>query len=81
VLAIEPVAFTFTNDPDQVERIGFSAQQVQPIVSEAVYDTNEPIVGEPEGAPTKLAMDYTALVPVLVKAIQQLEARVAALEA
>jgi hypothetical protein len=81
VLAIEPVAFTFTNDPDQVERIGFSAQQVRPIVSEAVYDTNEPIVGEPEGAPTKLAMDYTALVPVLVKAIQQLEARVAALEA
>jgi len=81
VLAIEPVAFTFTNDPDQVERIGFSAQQVQPIVAEAVYDTNEQIAGEPQGAPTKLAMDYTALVPVLVKAIQQLEARVAALEA
>jgi len=81
VLAIEPVAFTFTNDPDQVERIGFSAQQVRPIVSEAVYDTNEPIVGEPEGAPTKLAMDYTALIPVLVKAIQELEARIAILEA
>ena len=81
ILAIEPLAFTFKNDQAQVAHIGFSAQQVQPIVSEAVYDTDEVIAGEPEGAPTKLAMDYTALVPVLVKAIQELEARVAALEA
>lgn len=81
ILAIEPLTFTYKNDEAQVARIGFSAQQVQPIVSEAVYDTNEVIAGEPEGAPTKLAMDYTALIPVLVKAIQELEARVAALEA
>ena len=59
-------------------RLGFSAQQVKPIVPEAVYDTNEVIA---EGEPTKLAMYYTELVPVLVAAIKELSAEVDALKA
>lgn len=78
VAALEPVAFTMKDDP-ATPKIGFLAQQVQPIVPEAVYDTRELIAGE-DPSLTKLAMDYSALIPVLVKALQELKARVEALE-
>ena len=81
VLQIAPVEYTFDDDSEQSPRIGFTAQQVQPIVPECVYDTREPISGEPEDAPTKLAMDYTSIIPVLVKALQELNAKVESLEA
>jgi hypothetical protein len=104
VLAIEPIAFTMKDDPN-IAKIGFSAQQVQPIVPEAVYDTKECIDGYteneetkeqiPNSDRTKLAMEYTQLIPVLVNAVKELkaeldsakeanaalEARIAALEA
>lgn len=47
-------------------------------VPEAVYDTGDTIT---EGEPTKLAMDYSTMIPILVKAIQELSAKNAALEA
>lgn len=81
ILAIQPIAFTFKSDEAQTPQIGFSAQQVRQIISETVHDTNEPIPGEPEGAPTKLSMSYTSMIPVLVKAIQELAQRVQDLEA
>ena len=58
----------------------WSANNKAVIVPEAVYDTKEEIEGE-DLAETKLAMDYTSIIPVLVKAIQELEAKVASLEA
>jgi hypothetical protein len=96
VLAIEPIAFTMKDDPS-IPKIGFSAQQVQPIVPEAVYDTKECIDGYTENEETKeqiansdrtkLAMEYTQLIPVLVNAVKELKAeldeakaRIAALE-
>jgi len=79
VLALQPVAYTRNYVANDTQRLGFIAQQVQSIVPESVYDTKEPIPGF-DAAETKLAMDYSALIPVLVKAIQELEARVAALE-
>lgn len=81
VLAIQPVSYKFKNDADQKDRVGFIAQQILPIIPESVYDTREEIDGEPEGAATKLAMDYTSIIPVLVKAVQELNAKVEALEA
>jgi hypothetical protein len=90
VLAIEPIAFTMKDDPS-IPKIGFSAQQVQPIVPEAVYDTKECIDGYTENEETKeqiansdrtkLAMEYTQLIPVLVNAVKELSAKCDALQA
>ncbi len=59
---------------DEVEtsaRLGFIAQDVQPIIPEAVKGSLE----------TQLTLSATELIPALVNAIKQLEARIAALEA
>jgi len=80
VKQIDPVRYSLKADPE-TEKLGFIAQQVAPLVPQAIYDTNEPIEGEPEGAPTKLGMEYVALIPVLVNAIKELSAEVDALKA
>ena len=90
ILAIEPIAFTMKDDPS-IQKVGFSAQQVQTIVPEAVYDTRECIDGytkdEKTGETTpnsdrmKLVMEYTQLIPVLVNAVKELSAKNDALEA
>lgn len=80
VKQLKPIAYVRKDDPDQTKRLGFGAQTTKAIVPEAVYDTREELEGE-DPAETKLAMDYTTLIPVLVKAIQELEAKVASLEA
>lgn len=80
VKQLQPIAYIRKDDPDQTKRLGFGAQTTKTIVPEAVYDTKEKLEGE-DPAETKLAMDYTTLIPVLVKAIQELEAKVASLEA
>ena len=77
---IEPVRYTLKTEPD-TEKLGFIAQQVQPLVPQSVFDTKEHIEGEPEDAPTKLGMEYVALLPVLVNAIKELSAKNDALEA
>jgi hypothetical protein len=77
---IEPVRYSLKSQPD-IEQLGFIAQQVQPLVPQSVFDTNEHIDGEPEDAPTKLGMEYVALIPVLVNAIKELSAEVDALKA
>lgn len=86
IVQLEPKNFCFKAAPD-VPQLGFLAQQVGLIIPEAVYDTKEELVGEEEGG-TKLAMDYSQLIPVLVNAVKELstkvdslEARIAALEA
>ena len=91
VLAIEPITFAF-KDRQNVQKIGFSAQQVQSIVPEVVYDTGEcidgydvdpenPMIQTPKSNRTKLAMEYTQLIPVLVNAVKELSAKNDALEA
>ncbi len=77
---IEPVRYTLKSQPD-IEQLGFIAQQVQPLVPQSVFDTKEHIEGEPEDAPTKLGMEYVALIPVLVNAVKELSAEVDALKA
>jgi hypothetical protein len=77
-------------DDPNIAKIGFSAQQVQPIVPEAVYDTKECIDGYteneetkeqiPNSDRTKLAMEYTQLIPVLVNAVKELSAKCDALQ-
>jgi hypothetical protein len=91
ILALEPIAFAMKDSPNN-KKIGFSAQQVQPIIPEAVYDTGDCIDGydadpedkmvqTPKSDRTKLAMEYTQIVPVLVKAIQEQQALITQLQA
>jgi hypothetical protein len=77
---IEPVRFSLKSEPE-VEKLGFIAQQVQPLVPQSVFNTGEHIEGEPEDAPTKLGMEYASLIPVLVNAVKELSAEVDALKA
>ena len=81
---------------DTRDRLGFGAQTIQPIIPESVQDTKECIHGYtyeqredktiercvPKGDPseTKLVMEYHQIIPVLVKAIQELSAKVETLE-
>jgi hypothetical protein len=75
---LDPVSYALKSDPEQVPHLGFIAQQVNPIIPESVFDTDEEIE---EGEPTKLGMEYVALIPVLVNAIKELSAEVDALKA
>ena len=78
ILSLQPIRYDMygTND------IGFGAQTTQGIIPEAVYNTQDYLDPSDEENTTsdKLGMYYVKIVPVLVKAVQELEARVAALE-
>lgn len=59
-------------DSQTHQRYGFVAQELEPIFAEAVTKPDDP--------ERMMSVDYAKLVPVLVKEIQSLRARVAALE-
>ena len=69
VLGLRPVAFRWNGQDDGRRTLGLIAQEVQGVVDEVVDDSGE-----------HLAVSYTGLVPVLVRAVQELERRVAALQ-
>jgi hypothetical protein len=73
ILNLRPINFTMHGK----NQVGFSAQHTRNHLPEAVYDTGEVIV---EGEENKLAMEYVQIIPVLTKAIQELSARLVALE-
>jgi hypothetical protein len=67
ILSISPIRFNYlTDDNDNADRIGFIAQDVQEQMPEIVNYAYEDILG----------MSSTDLVPVLVKAIQELKAEI-----
>ena len=71
VTQLKPARFNFKNDADKTVD-GFIAHEVSDIVPEA-------ITGEKDGEEMQ-GIDQSKLVPLLTKAIQELEARVQALE-
>lgn len=72
VLALRPIRFDYIDDEtDSSSRLGFIAQEVKSLMPEVV-------VGDET---IKLGLATTDLIPTLVKAIQQLNAKVEALEA
>jgi hypothetical protein len=75
---LDPVSYALKSDPEQTPHLGFTAQQVNQIIPESVFDTDEVIE---EGEPTKLGMEYVALIPVLVNAIKELSAEIDSLKA
>jgi hypothetical protein len=65
VLKLRPVSFTWTTQPQQGTQLGFIAQEVQPIFPETVN------VGD--DANHTFGLTYTEFVPIIVRAIQQLD--------
>ena len=88
-----PIRFTYKNVKVPTNALGFGAQTIQSIIPESVLQTNDCIDGydesvdelgektyTPKSDNNKMMMKYYQLIPVLVKAIQELSAKVDALE-
>ena len=77
---LKPARFAWIVDGDDAVPVdGFLAHEVQSIVPEAITGTHNEV--DDEGNPVYQGIDQGKLVPLLVKTIQELEARIAVLEA
>lgn len=77
IKALIPLMYTMNG----VTELGFGAQTTQGIIPEAVYNTGDVLdPTDPESPSDKLAMEYARIIPVLVNAFKELEARLAAVE-
>ena len=75
---LKPARFNFIADSDNTVD-GFLAHEVSSIVPEAISGTKDEV--NSDGDPIYQGIDQSKLVPLLVKTIQELEARITALEA
>ena len=74
---LKPARFNFIADPDTTVD-GFLAHEAQAVVPEAVTGTHNEV--DDDGVAVMQGIDQSKLVPLLVKTIQELEARITALE-
>jgi hypothetical protein len=74
---LQPKRFNFIADADTTVD-GFLAHEVQSVVPEAVTGTHNEV--DADGNAVMQGIDQSKLVPLLVKTIQELEARITALE-
>jgi len=74
---LKPARFNFIADADTTVD-GFLAHEVQTVVPEAISGTKDAV--DEDGNPVIQGIDQSKLVPLLCKTIQELEARIAALE-
>ena len=74
---LKPARFNFIADPDTTVD-GFLAHEAQAVVPEAVHGTHNEV--DDDGVAVMQGIDQSKLVPLLVKTIQELEARITALE-
>ena len=78
---INPIQFNFKNDKNVQKRIGFSAQDLQSIIPESVYKTEN--TEEVDGVEIEdvLGMEYAQITPVLVNAVKELSTEIDNLKA
>ena len=76
---LKPARFNWINDETNTLVDGFIAHEVSSIVPTAVYGEKDGV--DEHGNPDWQGIAVTELVPLLVKTIQELEARITALEA
>jgi len=74
---LKPARFNFIADADTTVD-GFLAHEVQSVVPEAISGTHNEV--DDDGNAVMQSIDQSKLVPLLVKTIQELEARITALE-
>jgi trimeric autotransporter adhesin len=72
VAQLRPVSYRWKDNPAGDAHLGFLAQEMQALIPEAVHDAGN---GQP------LGMQYSELIPVLVKAIQEQEALMESIKA
>jgi len=77
--SLSPIKFRYKYKIKNDWKLGLGAQTTQPIVPETVIDTDLNVEGLAEGE-TKLRMSYSQFIPILIKAVQELSAKVTALE-
>ncbi len=76
---LKPARFNFIADDTNTLVDGFLAHEVSSVVPEAITGTKDAV--DADGNPEYQGIDQSKLVPLLVKTIQELEARITALEA
>jgi len=77
VMKMRPVSYFFKDKNIHGKKLGFIAQEMQPLVSEVVQDKvyeKDKDGNEIEKKADHLSMSYTELIPVLTKAIQEQQA-------
>jgi len=67
---LEGIIYNLKADEEKLKQTGFSAQEVQKVMPELVLEDDEGI----------LAVCYTGVIPYLVEAMKEQEARIEALE-
>ena len=75
---LKPARFNWIVDTSNTLEDGFLAHEVSSVVPNAIFGSKDAVDGESN--PIYQQMDYSKLVPLLVKTIQELEARIATLE-
>ena len=76
---LKPARFKWISDGDDAVPVdGFLAHEAQAVVPESVTGTHDEV--DADGNPVYQGIDQSKLVPLLVKTIQELEARITALE-
>jgi hypothetical protein len=85
IMQMRTIAYTLTDDPFQDRKIGVVAQEVSTLVPEAVKTHDDKILDESSGAfeeveLDRMAVSYTRLVPVLIKAVQEQQALIQSLQ-
>lgn len=78
IMKLNPVTYSWKENPQWGRKIGFIAQEVQPVLSEVVQVGNQkhktPVLddnGKPVAPSDKLGIYYSDIIPVTVKAIQE----------
>jgi hypothetical protein len=74
---LKPARFNFKIDADKTVD-GFLAHEVSSIVPEAISGTKDEV--DADGNPIYQGIDQSKIVPLLMKTIQELEARITTLE-
>ena len=75
---LRPARFNWISDDTNTLQDGFIAHEVSSVVPKAVIGTHNEV--DADGNPVYQSIDHSMLVPLLVKTIQELEARITTLE-
>lgn len=74
IMQLRPVSFNWKDIPNPHKSIGLIAQEVMPVIAEAVYQDEKDENGN-------LSIAYTSLIPALINAVKELAAEVERLSA
>lgn len=75
IMQLRPVSYEMKGDVEKSTKLGLIAQEIQPVINEIVHGSEmvtDENTGEQKSVPTEyLGVDYVALIPVLIKGMQE----------